>query len=445
MFDKILVANRGEIAVRIMQACRELGIRTVAVYSQADADALHVHLADEAVCIGPPANRDSYLNVANIVSAAVVTGADAIHPGYGNLAEVASFAEVCETCKITFIGPPPEVIAKMGNKAEARRMMKEAGVPVIPGSEDGINGPRDVRRLAREIGYPLMLKAALGGGGRGIRVVHNDEQIPEALDLARAEAKAAFGSDEIYVEHVLSEPRHIEVQILADAHGNIIHLGERECSIQFRRQKLLEEAPSPAVDRALRKKLGETAIRAARAVGYQNAGTVEFLLDEKGRFHFMEMNTRVQVEHGVSEMLTGVDIVREQIRIAAGERLQHTQGRIWFEGHAIECRILAADPERDFRPSPGRITRFWMPNGPGIRVDRGVTTGSVVPLYYDPMIAKVICWDVNRAAAIERMKAALRGMVVEGVKTNITHQLNILGNHYFGQGMTDLRFLERRM
>ena len=445
MFGKVLIANRGEIAVRIMQACRELNIPTVAIYSEADDEALHVQMADEAVCVGGPHNRDSYLNVANILSAAVVTGADAIHPGYGNLAEVPSFAEACEACKITFIGPPAQVIAMMGNKTEARRQMAEVAVSVIPGSEDGVRSVADVRRVAREIGYPIRLKAALGGGGRGIRVVQNDEQIPEALSTARAEAKAAFGDDAIYVEHDLPEPRHVEVQVIADAHGNAIHLGERECSIQLRNQKLLEEAPSPAVGRHLRRRLGEAALKAVRAVGYVNAGTVEFLLDNKGRFYFLEMNTRIQVEHGVTEMLTGVDIVREQIRVAAGEPLQHTQGRIWFEGHALECRILAVDPARDFQPCPGRITRFLMPTGPGIRVDRGVTAGSVVTPYYDPLIAKVIAVDANRDAAIARMQAALRGMRVDGVVTNIEHHLQILGNHWFRRGLTDTSFLERRM
>jgi len=445
MFRKILIANRGEIAVRIMQACRELSVPTVAIYSEADAGALHMRMAEEAVCVGGPQNRDSYLNVANILSAAVITGADAIHPGYGNLAEVPSCAVACEACKITFIGPSPEVMRKIGNKAGARRLMRDAGIPVIPGSEDGVRGVADVRHLAREIGYPIRLKAAFGGGGKGIRTVQNDEQIADALALARAEAKASFGDDTIYVEHEVPEPRHIEVQILADMRGNVIHLGERECSVQLRNQKLLEEAPSPAVDRGLRRRLGEAALKAARAAGYQNAGTVEFLMDGHGRFYFMEMNARIQVEHGVTEMLTGVDIVREQIRIAGGDPLQHTQGRIWFEGHAMECRILAVDPNRDFQPCPGRITRFLMPTGPGIRVDRGVASDSEVPPYYDPMIAKVICRDTTREAVIARMQAALRGMRIEGVATNIGHQLEILGNHWFRQGVTDTSFLERRM
>ncbi len=445
MFDKVLVANRGEIACRIMQACRELNIATVAVYSEADRDALHVRMADEAVCIGPPPNVDSYLNAASILSAAVITGADAIHPGYGNLSEDAHFAEACEACKLTFIGPPAHAIARMGDKAQARTTVREAGVPVVPGSSDGIRDAAEAREIARELGYPVMIKAAGGGGGRGIRILHNDEQVGAAVESAASEARSAFGNGELYVEKYLEDLRHVEVQILADQQGNIVHLGERECSIQHRMQKLLEEAPCAAVSASLRRKLGEAAIRAAQAVGYTNAGTVEFVLDPRGRFFFIEMNTRIQVEHAVTEMLTGIDIVREQMRLAAGEQLKYEQGGIWFNGHAIECRILAADSERGFQPSPGTITRWEMPGGPGVRVDTGVCEGSVVSTHYDPMIAKVICWDQDRAAAIERMGAALRGMRVEGVKTSIPYHLKLLGNAYFRRGEVTTQFVERRM
>lgn len=444
MFEKVLIANRGEIACRILQACRELKIKTVAVYSEADRDALHVRLADEAVCIGPPHNRDSYLNAANILAAAVITGAEALHPGYGNLSEDANLAEACEACKLKFIGPPSSVIAQMGDKVRARQMVREAGVPVVPGSENGVRDARAARSVAAELGYPVMIKAALGGGGRGIRVVHNPESMSTALEQARLEARAAFGSGEVYLEKYLAEPRHVEVQVLADEHGNTIHLGERDCSIQFRHQKLIEESPSPAVNSALRRRLGEAAVKAAQAVGYRNAGTVEFLLDQRGRFYFIEMNTRIQVEHPVTEMLTGVDLVAQQIRIAAGEKLELEQGQIWFNGHALECRLLAADGERNFLPSPGTITRWEVPSGPGVRVDSGVTAGSEVSTYYDPMIAKVICWGPDRAHAIARMEATLAGMRVEGIRTNISFHQRILGNAYFRRGEIDTHFLERR-
>ncbi|HEY3398590.1 MAG TPA: acetyl-CoA carboxylase biotin carboxylase subunit [Armatimonadota bacterium] len=443
MFEKVLIANRGEIACRIVQACRELKIKTVAVYSEADAGALHVRMADESVCIGAPQNRDSYLSAANLLSAAVITGAEAIHPGYGNLSEDFNFAEACEHCKIKFIGPPSGVIRQMGDKSAARRIVREAGVPVVPGSEDGVRDARAARSIAETLGYPVMIKAALGGGGRGIRVVHNAEGISAALDSARMEARAAFGSGEVYLEKYLALPRHIEVQILADEHGNVIHLGERECSIQFRHQKLIEESPSVAVSTSQRRRLGESAVKAAQAVGYRNAGTVEFLMDGRGKFYFIEMNTRIQVEHPVTEMLTGVDLVAEQLRIAAGEKLQLEQGNIWFNGHALECRVLAADGERGFMPSPGTITRWEVPFGPGVRVDSGVTTGSEVSTYYDPMIAKVICWAPDRARAIARMEATLQGMRVEGIRTNLSFHLRVLGNAYFRRGEIDTHFLER--
>jgi acetyl-CoA carboxylase biotin carboxylase subunit len=444
MFDKVLVANRGEIACRVFQACRELKIATVAVYSEADADALHVRMADEAICIGPPASRDSYLNVANIISAARLTGAGAIHPGYGFLSENESFAEVCEASGITFIGPPSHVIARMGNKSEARRTMQAAGVPVIPGTSEPVRDLREAREVAGQLGYPVMIKAALGGGGRGIREVNNAEELGPNLEQARAEARAAFGNGDVYIEKRLVDPRHIEVQIIADGQGNVVHLGERECSIQHRKQKLIEESPSPAVSSSLRRKIGEAAVKAAHAVGYRNAGTVEFLMDKRGRFFFMEMNTRVQVEHPVTEMLTGVDVVREQLKIARGEKLSIEQGHIWFNGHALECRILASDGDENFRPSPGTITQWHIPVGPGIRCDSGVGAGSEVSPHYDPMIAKMICWAENREACIARMDATLRGTIIGGIKTTIPFHLRTLRDADFRRGDTDTGFLERK-
>jgi len=446
MFNKLLVANRGEIAVRIINACHELKIPCVAVYSEADAGGLHVELADEARCIGPAPNRDSYLNIPAIIQTALSTGCDAVHPGYGNLAEDATFAEICETYDLTFVGPPPEAIARMGDKAEARKLMREIGVPVIPGTEDGVVNPSQARRIARDLGYPLMIKAAYGGGGRGIRVVHNEDDLAHSLEMAQAEAKAAFGDPAVYLERYLEEPRHVEVQILADRHGNVVHLGERDCSIQVRHQKLLEESPSPGVKRsALRRRLGEAAIKAAKAVGYHSAGTVEFLLDREGQFHFLEMNTRIQVEHPVTEMITGVDVVKEMIRVAAGHKLSCEQGHIFFQGHAIECRILAAGSDGRFLPSTGTITEYVPPSGPGIRVDSGVRAGSVVSPYYDPLIMKIICWNHDRAAAIERMEAALRNTRLEGVQTTIPYHLRILGNAFFRRGEVDTNFVARRM
>ncbi|MFO7945453.1 MAG: acetyl-CoA carboxylase biotin carboxylase subunit [Armatimonadota bacterium] len=445
MFRKLLIANRGEIACRIIQACQQLDIKTVAVYSQADANALHVKLADEAVCIGPPPNQESYLNTANIMSAAVVSGAEAIHPGYGNLSERSTFAEICEACNMKFVGPSPEIIAQMGDKIAARRTMMEAGVPVVPGSDGPVEDAREAREIADELGYPVMVKASAGGGGRGIRVAHNGSELEALLASARAEARAAFDSDELYLEKVITDARHVEVQIIADEHGHIVHLGERDCSIQHRHQKLLEEAPAPRVSDSLRRKMGEAAIKAAEAVEYTNAGTVEFVLDQKGRFYFIEMNTRIQVEHPVTEMLTGIDIVREQIRVAAGQRLSCEQGKIWFNGHAIECRILAADGDRNFAPSPGVIQEWRLPVGPSIRVDSGVGCGSEISSYYDPMVAKVIVWDHTRDEAIRRMEAALRGMRITGPRTTIPYHLRILGNAYFRRGEVDVNFLKRRM
>jgi len=445
MFAKVLVANRGEIACRVLQACRELKIKTVAIYSEVDADSLHVQIADEAVCVGPGPNADSYLNSANIISAAVITGADAIHPGYGNLSEDPNFAEACQATGINFIGPPAEVIESMGDKARARRMLRDAGVSVVPGSANGVRDLREAREISEDLGYPVMVKAARGGGGRGLRIIHNPEQLDSALEQAASEARNAFGSGELYIERYVENARHLEVQILADDHGNIVHLGERDCSIQHRHQKLLEESPCAAVSRSTRRKLGEAAIRAAEAVSYRNAGTVEFLLDAKGRFYFIEMNTRIQVEHPVTEMLTGVDIVKEQLRIAAGEQLSCEQGQIWFNGHAIECRIMAADGDRDFAPSPGRIERWDFPSGPGVRVDTGVVSGSEVSSYYDPMIAKVVCWGQDRPDAIARMEATLSAAQVKGIRTTIPYHLRILGNAYFRRGEVDISFIERRM
>ncbi len=445
MFDRILVANRGEIACRVIQACRELGIATVAVYSEVDEGSIHTRMADEAVCIGPAPNPESYLNAANILSAAVITGADAIHPGYGNMSEDANFAEACEACKIKFIGPSADTISRVGDKNEARRTMREAGVWVVPGSDGLVENPEDARKIADELGYPVMIKASGGGGGRGIRVVHNADQVGPAFEQAANEAKGAFGNPELYIEKYLEDLRHVEVQILADEQGNTVYLGERDCSVQHRHQKLIEESPCPAVSSTLRKRMGEAAIKAAQAANYVNAGTVEFLMDQKGKFYFIEMNARVQVEHPVSEMLTGIDIVREQIRIAAGEPLGYEQGRIWFNGHAIECRILAADGERGLRPSPGTITRWDMPVGPGIRIDSGVGAGSTVSTYYDPMIAKVICWDEDRPRCIGRMRAALHAMNIEGIKTSIPYHQMVLGNAYFRRGEVTTQFVQTRL
>ncbi len=445
MFEKVLVANRGEIACRVLQACRELKIKTVAIYSEADADSLHVQIADEAICVGPPPNADSYLNSANIISAAVITGADAIHPGYGNLSEDPNFAEACEACGIVFVGPPAEVIESMGDKARARRTLRDAGVPVVPGSANGVRDLREAREVSEDLGYPVMVKAARGGGGRGLRIIHNPEQLDTALEQAATEARNAFGNGELYLERYMENARHLEVQILADGHGNVVHLGERDCSIQYRHQKLLEESPCLTVSRSTRRKLGEAAIRAAEAVNYRNAGTVEFLMEPKGRFYFIEMNTRIQVEHPVTEMLTGVDIVKEQFRIAAGEELSCEQGQIWFNGHAIECRILAADGERNFAPSPGHIERWDFPSGPGVRVDTGVVSGSEVSSYYDPMIAKVVCWGQDRPDAIARMEATLAAARISGVRTTIPYHLRILGNAYFRRGEVDINFIERCM
>ncbi|HSF16746.1 MAG TPA: acetyl-CoA carboxylase biotin carboxylase subunit [Vicinamibacteria bacterium] len=442
MFKKILIANRGEIALRVISACRELGIKTVAVYSQADAHSLHVRFADEEVCIGPPRSVDSYLNIPSIISAAEITGADAIHPGYGFLSESPYFAEVCEACKIRFIGPSPRAIRLMGDKALARATMSKAKVPVLPGSERGLSGVDDALTLAKRIGFPVMLKAAAGGGGKGMRIVHDEGRLGKALAAAQREAEAAFGSAEVYLEKFLEAPRHIEIQVMGDARGNLLHLGERECSIQRRHQKLLEEAPSTAVSERLRERIGKVAVQAAEAVGYVGAGTVEFLLDERERFYFMEMNTRIQVEHPVTEMVTGADLVKDQIRVAAGEPLGYRQKDVVIRGSSIECRINAEDPV-SFLPSPGKIHAFHVSGGPGVRVDTAAHADCEVSPYYDSLIAKIIVHGRDRNEAIARMKRCLGLTVITGVKTTIPLHRRVLDDPDFRAGRYTTRFLER--
>jgi acetyl-CoA carboxylase biotin carboxylase subunit len=444
MFKKILVANRGEIALRIIWACRELGIKTVAVYSEADEHALHVRFADEDVCIGPARSLDSYLNVPAIISAAEITGADAIHPGYGFLSESAYLAEVCEACHIKFIGPYPNVIRLMGDKARARRAMKKAGVPILPGSDGPVQDDETAAKVARELGYPVIIKAVAGGGGRGMRVVTAPDDLSKALKTATREAGAAFGVGDVYIEKYIESPRHIEIQVLGDHHGNVVHLGERECSIQRRHQKLIEEAPSAALTEKQRRKLGATVVDAARAVQYTNAGTFEFIMDPKGSFFFLEVNTRLQVEHPVTEFVTGVDIVKEQIRVAAGRRLSFKQGDIQISGHAIECRINAEDPET-FAPSPGLIHAFSVPGGPGVRVDSYAHSECTVSPYYDSLIAKIICYGRDRHEAIARMKRTLEMTVIEGIKTSIPLHLKILNDQDFVGARLSTSFMERYM
>lgn len=442
MFKKVLIANRGEIACRVIWACRELGIKTVAVHSEADRDALHVRFADEAVCIGPPPSAQSYLNIPQIISAAEITNVDAIHPGYGFLSENPHFAEVCRECNITFIGPSPEVIRMMGDKSEAKRTMKAAGAPVTPGSEGLIEDEETAIIEAGRIGYPVLIKATAGGGGRGMRVANNQGELLNAYNMARAEAEAAFKNSGVYLEKYIANPRHIEIQVLGDNYGNVVHFGERECSIQRRHQKLIEESPSPAVSYELRQEMGRAAVEACKRIGYSNAGTIEFLLDEDGSFYFMEMNTRIQVEHPVTEMVTVSDLVAAQIRIAAGEELNQTQDQLIFVGHAIECRINAEDPVT-FTPSPGRITTLNLPSGAGVRVDTAIYDGYYVPPYYDSLIAKVVVHSRTRERAIARMRRALESMVVEGVKTTIPLHLKILSDPDFMAGNFSTRFMER--
>ena len=442
MFKKILIANRGEIALRVILACREMGIKTVAVYSEADEEALHVRFADEDVCIGPPRSAQSYLNVPAIISAAEITGADAIHPGYGFLSESAYLAEVCEACHIKFIGPNPQVIRLLGDKARARRAMKKAGLPLLPGTEGSLESEEQGIQMAHEIGYPVIIKATAGGGGRGMRIVRNQSEFSRSYRTASREAEAAFGVPDIYVEKYLENPRHIEFQILGDHFGNVVHLGERECSIQRRHQKLVEESPSPVLSEKMRRKMGAIVVDAARRVQYTNAGTFEFLLDGEGKFYYMETNTRLQVEHGVTELVTGIDIVKEQIKIAAGERLSFRQSDIVFTGHAIECRVNAEDPET-FIPSPGYIRTFSVPGGPGIRVDTAMYAEATVTPYYDSMIAKLMSFGRDRAKATARMKRALEMMVIEGIKTSIPLHLRILQDPDFVAGRLGTGFMER--
>ena len=442
MFRKVLVANRGEIAVRIIRACQELGIPTVAVYSEPDRLALHVRYADEAYYIGPAPATESYLRMDRIIQVAKEAGADAIHPGYGFLAENADFAQACRDAGITFIGPPPEAIRAMGDKVQARRTMMAAGVPVVPGTAEGITD-KEALAAAEALGYPILVKAAAGGGGKGMRTVHSPEELPRALAAARREAKAAFGDDRVYLEKLIHPARHVEIQILADEHGHVIHLGERECSIQRRHQKLLEEAPSTAVDSDLRRRMGEVAVRAAQAVGYTNAGTVEFLLGPDGNFYFLEMNTRLQVEHPVTEMVTGVDIVKEQLFVAAGRTLRWRQEDIRMKGWAIECRITAEDPFNNFLPTGGKVTYLHEPSGPGVRVDSSLYGGMEVSLHYDPMVAKLIVWGETREEAILRMRRALEEYRIGGVRTSIPFHIQVMHNDAFIAGRLDTRFVER--
>jgi acetyl-CoA carboxylase biotin carboxylase subunit len=442
MFQKILVANRGEIALRVICACKELGISTVAVYSEADRNSLHVRFADEAVCIGPPRSAESYLNIPQVISAAEITNVDAIHPGYGFLSENPNFAKVCEASEITFIGPSPEVIEIMGEKDRARREVKTAGLPTVPGSDGIIENEEQLLKEAEKIGYPLILKAVAGGGGRGMRIVRKEEELVPMYQTARTEAGQAFGTPDVYAEKFIEHPRHIEFQVIGDSHGKVIHLGERECTIQRRHQKLLEESPSPAMDPKKRKDLGAKVVRALEKIGYTNAGTVEFLMDEDGSIYFIEMNTRIQVEHPVTELISGVDLVKAQIRIAAGERLDDAVGEVNFNGHAIECRINAEDPVT-FVPSAGRITTFQAPGGMGVRVDSAAYTDAVIPPYYDSMIAKLIVKGRDRAEAIARMKRALDMFVIEGIKTSIPLQRRILADPDFAAGKFDTHFIER--
>jgi len=444
MFKKILIANRGEVAMRIIYACRELGIKTVAVYSEADENSLHVRFADEDVCIGPARSADSYLNVPAVISAAEVTGADAIHPGYGFLSESAYLAEVCEACHIKFIGPDPQVIRLMGDKARARRVMKKAGVPILPGSDGPIESEEKALKIAKEIGYPVIVKATAGGGGRGMRVVRVPGELVQAVKTAQREAEAAFGVGDVYIEKYVESPRHIEFQILGDSYGNVVHLGERECSIQRRHQKLLEESPSLALTEKMRRKMGGIVIDAARAVHYTNAGTFEFLMDPQGNFYFMEANTRLQVEHPVTEMVTGIDIVKEQIRIAAGARLGFKQSDVVFTGHSIECRINAEDPDT-FVPSPGLIRVFQVPGGPGVRVETFAHNDCTITPYYDSMIAKLIVHGRDRTEAIARMKRTLEMTVIEGIKTSIPLHLKVLSDPDFIAGKVSTSFMERYM
>lgn len=443
MFNKILIANRGEIAVRIIRACREMGIQTVAVYSEADKDCLHTLLADEAICIGPAASGQSYLNMERILSATVAMKADAIHPGFGFLSENARFARLCSECNITFIGPSAEIISKMGNKSEARRTMMEAGVPVIPGSKEPVHRAEEGLVMAEEIGFPVMIKASSGGGGKGMRISRSREDFMELFQAAQLESVKGFSDDTMYIEKYIEKPRHVEFQIMADKHGHVIHLGERDCSIQRRHQKVLEEAPCDVISRELRMEMGRTAVLAARSVGYENAGTIEFLLDKDKNFYFMEMNTRIQVEHPVTELVTGMDLIKEQIRVAAGEPLSVSQEDVVIKGHAIECRINAENPAKNFMPCPGLITNVHIPGGNGVRVDTHIYSDYKVPANYDSMLMKLVVYDKDRESAIAKMRSVLGEVIIEGIETNINFQYEILENDAFQEGDTDTSFIEK--
>ena len=442
--NKILIANRGEIAVRIIRACKEMNIKTVAVYSEADKESLHTKLADEAVCIGPASSQKSYLNIKNIIGAANITGADSIHPGFGFLSENAQFAAICKESNIKFIGPSSEVIDMLGNKSNAKDMMKKAGVPVIPGSDGSVSGIKAAKDVCEKIGYPVILKAASGGGGKGIRIVEREQDLEQAYNIVKQEAKISFNDDEIYIEKFIKNPRHVEIQILADEHGNVIHLGERDCSIQRRHQKMIEETPSTAIDEKLRNKMGDAAVRAAKVAGYTSCGTVEFLVDSDRNFYFMEMNTRIQVEHPITEERTGIDIVKEQIKIAGGETLKVRQREVEFRGHSIECRINAENPSKNFMPCPGKITGLYLPGGNGIRIDTSIYEGYTIPPFYDSMIAKIIVYGNTRNEAIAKMKRALEELVIEGVETNRDFLFEIIKNPDFIRGNFDTSFIEKK-
>ena len=443
MFNKILIANRGEIAVRIIRACREMGIKTVAVYSEADRDSLHTLLADEAICIGPAPSSESYLDMERIISATVAMKADAIHPGFGFLSENARFADLCEKCNIRFIGPSAEIIHRMGNKSEARKTMMEAGVPVVPGSKEPVYTPEEGLKMAENIGFPVMIKASSGGGGKGMRISRSAEDFEGNFNQAQMECVKGFSDDTMYIEKYIEQPRHIEFQILADEHGHVVHLGERDCSIQRRHQKVIEEAPSAAISPELRKEMGETAVKAARAVGYVNAGTIEFLLDKHKQFYFMEMNTRIQVEHPVTEAVTGIDLIKEQIKIAAGEPLGFSQEDVVIRGHAIECRINAENPEKHFMPSPGTITELHLPGGKGVRIDTHIYNGYKVPPNYDSMLLKLISYDSDREGAMAKMRSALGEIVIEGIDTNVDFQYEILNSEAYQKGSIDTDFIPK--
>ena len=443
MIRKILIANRGEIAIRIIRACREMGIETVAVYSEADREALHTQLADEAVCIGPAAAKDSYLNMEQIISATMITGADAIHPGFGFLPKTSQFAKLCEACHITFIGPDSDIIARLGNKAVARQTMVDAGVPVIPGCQKALTDVKEALEIAKGIGFPVIVKAVLGGGGKGMRVAYNEDEFENAFLMAQKESGLAFGDESMYLEHFVENPRHIEFQILADNYGNVIHLGERDCSVQRNHQKVIEESPSAVVDEELREKMGQAAVLAAKAAGYKNAGTIEFLLEKDKSFYFMEMNTRIQVEHPVTEWVTGIDLIKAQIRIADGEKLKWKQEDIQITGHAIECRINAEDPSKNFRPCPGRITDMYLPGGKGVRIDSAIYSGCEVSPYYDSMITKLIVFAATRKEAIAKMHRALGEVIIEGITTNIDFLYEIMERPDYQEGDFTIQYLEK--